>query len=568
MAYDNFGRTTLAAVPGLTTTMTWDALGRQLTEVGPTGTMAYGYDIAGRRTSQLWPDGFAIGYDWNAVGEMTFINRPGGAIVAYAYDDLGRRTVMARSNGIGTTYGYDGISRLNALNHLGSTNVSLAFGHNPANQIVIRTMSNSAYAYAGPSGTTSYTLDRQNRIVGFGYDNNGNLANDGARTYGYDSADRLTGGGSPAGTLSYDALGRLDTLTGTYGGRFVYDGVEAVASTTPSTNVIDNHFVRGPGVDEVVANYPTAALANPLFWMLDERNSLMGLSDISGMTPYTNGYDEYGNPRSGNLGRFQYAGQLLMPDFGAYHYKARAYSPGLGRFLQTDPIGYAAGANMYGYVGSDPINFTDPFGFCGDPLIPNDTPCEVGEVVVTGHRPPCDWWCQGGRFVDGAVDFVGRQLVGGRSGVTVDDKKCTATAPPVGPARYGSAVGSAGVMTGEFFSGEGPGERVFGPDSAESALMSSSPGIQGIFSAYERGGDNNSTFGLRGYVGSRANPTRQFVGSFRGSVQPINGGYRLTLTNRSSVHSLTAGLANSHSRAQSGPMGDTFQSYTIEYTCE
>ncbi len=363
-AYDNLGRPTQAAVPGLTTTMTWDALGRQLTEVGPTGTMTYGYDVAGRRTSQIWPDAFAIGYDWNPVGQMTFINRSGGAIVAYAYDDLGRRTIMARSNGLSTTYGYDGVSRLNALNHLGSTNVSLAFGRNPANQIVIRTMSNPAYTYAGPTGTTSYTLDRQNRIVGFGYDNNGNLANDGTRTYSYDAANRLTGGGSPAGSLSYDGLGRLDTLVGSFGGRYVYDGVEAVAFADPSTNVIANHFVRGPGPDEIVANYPTASLSNPLFWMLDERNSLMALADVAGATPYTNGYDEYGNPRGGNLGRLQYTGQLLMPDFGAYHYKARAYSPGLGRFLQTDPIGYAAGANLYGYVGNDPANFTDPSGQC------------------------------------------------------------------------------------------------------------------------------------------------------------------------------------------------------------
>ena len=71
-----------------------------------------------------------------------------------------------------------------------------------------------------------------------------------------------------------------------------------------------------------------------------------------------------------------------------YHYKARVYSPTLGRFLQTDPIGYGDGMNMYAYVHNNPTNRRDPLGLtdpeCGGNPCPVVTGCGQGRVMVRG----------------------------------------------------------------------------------------------------------------------------------------------------------------------------------------
>lgn len=48
---------------------------------------------------------------------------------------------------------------------------------------------------------------------------------------------------------------------------------------------------------------------------------------------------------------------------GLMYYRARYYHPRLQRFISEDPIGFAGGdANLYAYVGGNPISRTDAYG--------------------------------------------------------------------------------------------------------------------------------------------------------------------------------------------------------------
>ena len=63
-----------------------------------------------------------------------------------------RRMSLARGDGVTTTYGYDEVSRLSSLTlDLAGTAQDQAYGYSyhPASQILTRTASNDAYAYAG-----------------------------------------------------------------------------------------------------------------------------------------------------------------------------------------------------------------------------------------------------------------------------------------------------------------------------------------------------------------------------------------------------------------------------------
>jgi len=204
---------------GFITTMTYDAVGRMLTQVEARGnvgganpadyTTTWTYDDPARRVTVTDPLGDATATVSDPVGNTISVTDANNHTTSFGYDEANHlRTVTDPATKV-TTYEYDDsgnlVRRIDANNHV------------------------TVYAYDLANRLTGMT-DPLNRVWTYGYDANGNRTTiidangnatptpgDGTTTMTYDALNRLASidysDTSPDVTFGYDANGNLTTMT-------------------------------------------------------------------------------------------------------------------------------------------------------------------------------------------------------------------------------------------------------------------------------------------------------------------------------------------------------------------
>ena len=358
--YDAGNRMTQAVdSAGGTITDAYDDLDRLSSETTPQGSISYGYDLAGRRTSMTVAGQPQVTYTYDSADKLTQIAQ-GSTTVGFGYDDANRRSTLTLSNGVNISYSYDNNSRVTGITYNFGANLlgNLTYSYDSLGR---RTQVGGSFSRTGfPGAVTSASYDAANELTTWNgtpisYDLNGNMQSDGTNTFAWNARNQVaTLNGR---NLQYDAYGRR--IQNQLGTAFLYDGANAaqeLAGGTATANLLSG------GIDEWFSRSDSSGTVTPL---QDALGSTIALVDASGNIATAYSYDPFGNTTSAELvssNPSQYTGRENEGN-GLYFYRARYYSPLLGRFINEDPLGFTGGDfDLYKYAADNPVNFIDPSG--------------------------------------------------------------------------------------------------------------------------------------------------------------------------------------------------------------
>lgn len=404
MTYDLAGRRTKVATPVVAGDPTsgdfqffFDTAGRLYQQRMPDGkNVTYQLDAASNRTKLTYPDGYFVDYVFDQINRLTDLKLNGAATAAahFDYSPLSLRKKLTFENGCTVDYGYELDEDLNSIvqTFVGAS-ATFTYGYDKTHLVKSQSVSDSLFVWhPSAGGTTTYgavnSLNQYPTVAGVAqtYNTNGCLTGDGVWTFGYDSLRRLNSAAKSGVSLSflYDPLDRQGQKTvGATKTRYIYDGVQRIADYNGTSGALITRYIFGTGFDEPLIEVTTGGTKT--YYHQDKLGSVVARSNLAGSVLSRYKYGPFGETPSLSGTTFGYTGQRFDSEMDLYYYKARYYSPALGRFLQPDPIGYLAGLNLYTYVNNQPLSYTDPTGLAktGDGSTPPFDPSWVTPPWVT-----------------------------------------------------------------------------------------------------------------------------------------------------------------------------------------
>jgi RHS repeat-associated protein len=329
-------------------------------------------------------------YDANRRLTETVHERAGSPFATYGYEYRDDGLIGTATGDHSATYGYDGMKRL-----VLETDSGVADGYDGSGNRVWRA------AHAPPAANQN-VFDADNRLVQapadgtwYVYDNNGNLLRRSAGpgtevTYTYDGANRLrvASGGDWRVAYLYDMSGQLLERRRTQGTatritRYRYGNRSILASLDGNGNVRalytrsdSGRLLRSRSAEPLTP--APGSDPHSLCYVHDGLASVVGLFDDDGNEHLGVSYDAWGTAAhrgTASTDPFRYRGGLQDPDTGLLRSGRRWYDPATGRWTSQDPLltdllttqadlapAYPDLANLYQYVGDDPLNRADPTG--------------------------------------------------------------------------------------------------------------------------------------------------------------------------------------------------------------
>ena len=340
------------------------------------------YDTGGRLTTETLGNGLVVTRSYLSGDNLPLaISNPTVGNYTYGWDankNKTSETVTGSMSPYSSTMNFDNQNRLTSWNRSNGDTQSWALS--AVNDW--QTFTKNGTAQARTHGPTHEILTVGSATIT--HDSRGNMTTDEfaiARTY--DTNNKVSQAIVPTGstkgivgthTYKYDALGRRvrkttggptpsDVVFVPLGERIYADYPAGTPFSAPTTK-----YTWGSYIDELVCQVSGTSRLYP---HRNQQFSTTAVTDQTGTTTERYSYTSYGDfiildpttltPRTtAPLTRYTYTGREYDHETATYYFRARPYSPTLGRFPSHDPILYPDGWNTYaGWFAS---SASDPSG--------------------------------------------------------------------------------------------------------------------------------------------------------------------------------------------------------------